>query len=101
MIQILDTVPSTFSWGENAFTVSVYTDSAPIQVTESSDFITIDEITDDSVTFIISQNNSPSQRYGYIILMDGNNASARILANWGGSAFPIIMYCSIFEPIKI
>lgn len=78
MIQILDTVPSTFSWGENAFTVSVYTDSAPIQVTESSDFITIDEITDDSVTFIISQNNSPSQRYGYIILMDGNNASARI-----------------------
>lgn len=81
MIQILDTVPSTFSWGENSFTVSVYTDSDPIQITESSDFITIDEITADSVTFIISQNTSPSQRYGYIDIADSSNATARISFN--------------------
>lgn len=81
MIQILDTVPDTFSWGENSFTVSVYTDSDPIQITDSADFITIDELTADSVTFIISQNTSPSQRYGYIDIMDSSNATARISFN--------------------
>lgn len=78
MIQILDTVPSTFSWGENAFTVSIYTDSAPIQVTDSADFIFIDELTADSVTFYITKNTSQTERYGYIDIKDSSNATARI-----------------------